>query len=115
MKFTQLSGKCNAPTLRTWRASGPSSGEIVLSTVVLKVKNKPSGPIVVILFGEYHNPESFRALTRFNREKIQNSQPPPWTFLNMQCCSGSARGQDASNALQDCLEVVKACRLILVV
>lgn len=64
--------------------------EIVLSTVVLKVKNKPSGPIVVILFGEYHNPESFRAFTRFNCEKIQNSQPPPWTFLNMQCCSGSA-------------------------
>lgn len=66
-------------------------------------------------FGEYHNPESFRAFTRFNCEKIQNSQPLPWTFLNMQCCSGSARGQDASNALQDCLEVVKACRLILVV
>lgn len=41
-------------------------------------------------FGEYHNPESFRAFTRFNCEKIQNSQPLPWTFLNMQCCSGSA-------------------------
>lgn len=114
MKFTQLSGKCNAPTLRTWRASGPSSGDCFVNCCS-QGQEQTVGPDRGDPFGEYHNPESFRAFTRFNCEKIQNSQPLPWTFLNMQCCSGSARGQDASNALQDCLEVVKACRLILVV